>query len=240
MQALSGERLLEAWDRGQDLHELRRALLMLALATPEADPGELAALPVFERDRRLLRLRELTFGPMLEAVASCPCCAASMEFAMPVGSVVADLERRGTAHSIEWVEDGRRLRLRAATTLDLLASLGVAAIDAAEEVVLTRCLSVDDASEDAAASTRLPSVRERFDQLHAATELRCALVCPHCAHDSTLDLDVPRFLWLEVRHAARRLLEDIHALARHYGWGERDIANMSPRRRAAYLELLAS
>jgi hypothetical protein len=240
MQALSGERLLEAWDRGQDLHELDRALLMLALATPEAEPGELAALPVFERDRRLLRLRELTFGPTLEAVATCPRCAASMEFAMPVEAVVANLERSADSNWVEWVVDDRRLRLRAATTLDLRASLGAPAVAAAEEIVLMRCLSVDDASEDARATARLPSVREHFDRLHAATELRCALVCPQCEHDSTLDLDVPRFVWLEVRHAARRLLEDVHALARHYGWGEREIANMSPRRRAAYLELVAS
>jgi hypothetical protein len=36
---------------------------------------------------------------------------------------------------------------------------------------------------------------------------------------------------------AMRLVGDVHALARIYGWTEADVLAMSPRRRATYLEL---
>ena len=49
-----------------------------------------------------------------------------------------------------------------------------------------------------------------------------------------------RFLWKEVRNAARRLLGEIHQLASAYGWSERAIAAMGPGRRAAYLGMLSA
>jgi len=61
-----------------------------------------------------------------------------------------------------------------------------------------------------------------------------------CSSHELLDLDMARFLWMEVRAAARRLLGEIHQLASAYGWSERAIAGMSPGRRAAYLEMLSA
>ena len=48
-------------------------------------------------------------------------------------------------------------------------------------------------------------------------------------------LDVGEFLWAEVRQAAMRLLEDVHALAWAYGWREADLLAMPAQRRAFYL-----
>ena len=42
-----------------------------------------------------------------------------------------------------------------------------------------------------------------------------------------------------MNHWAGRMLLDIHALARAYGWSESDILALPPRRRQAYLELVA-
>ena len=53
-----------------------------------------------------------------------------------------------------------------------------------------------------------------------------------------LDLDIAGFVWREVALAARRLLTEIHRLARAYGWSQQAIAAMSTPRRAAYLEML--
>ena len=79
-------------------------------------------------------------------------------------------------------------------------------------------------------NARYASTRLVYD-LRYETERPLAIA--YCASP----LDVARFLWLEIRHAARELLSDIHVLASHYGWAERDIASMSPLRRAAYLQM---
>ncbi len=107
-------------------------------------------------------------------------------------------------------------------------------------MVLARCLSVDDAPATEAELARSPSVREQFDRLHEGKLVSCRLTCAQCEQSFTRELDVPRFVWMEIRHAARQLLADIHILASHYGWSEREIAAMSPRRRAAYLEMLSA
>jgi hypothetical protein len=50
----------------------------------------------------------------------------------------------------------------------------------------------------------VPGLLEKFDQLNAATELSCSIRCPDYSYSQTLDLDIARFLWLEVRSAARK------------------------------------
>ena len=63
---------------------------------------------------------------------------------------------------------------------------------------------------------------------------------PHAGATQQVALDPTEFLWEETRHAARRLLADVHELAWAYGWRESDIIGMSPARRAAYLGLVRS
>ena len=48
--------------------------------------------------------------------------------------------------------------------------------------------------------------------------------------------DVPAYLWEELDVRARRLLDEVHALARSYGWAEREILALSEVRRNAYLD----
>ncbi|HJQ82925.1 MAG TPA: GNAT family N-acetyltransferase, partial [Candidatus Binatia bacterium] len=53
-------------------------------------------------------------------------------------------------------------------------------------------------------------------------------------------LDVGRLLWEKVQIAAERLLLDVDALARAYGWTEREILSLSPGRRAAHLQIVSA
>jgi len=240
MEALRGERLLDAWAAGRGQHDLRRALTLLTLTLPETTHGALAAFPIFERDRLLLRLRILSFGSSLQATATCPGCAETVEFLASVTSILGESESLAPESTLDWVESGTRLRLRAVTTLDLLASLEAPDVETAEDILLSRCLSVDDAFTDVASWAQTPGVRAQFERLHSPMDVSFALTCPHCSHHATLSLNVPHFVWLEVQHAAKTLLGDIDVLASRYGWSERDIVNMPPRRRAAYLELSAT
>src|SRR5258706_8634271 len=55
-----------------------RAVALLAVAG-EAQPE---ALPIGERDARILELRARTFGPVLELVVDCPRCQDPLEFSV--------------------------------------------------------------------------------------------------------------------------------------------------------------
>ena len=74
MRRLSAQEMMRAWEAGQGRSLAHRALLLLAYASPEASWEALAALPIGERDVRLLTLRESTFGRELSSLATCPAC----------------------------------------------------------------------------------------------------------------------------------------------------------------------
>ena len=324
MRALSGELLLAAWEEGAAGHELRRPLVMLSAALPDADPRQFGALPIAELNLLLLRLHGLSFGSQLRVFGTCPGCAARLEFTVPVAELTAQAERqagiaaggapaagetaagetaaampaagaaarqpqdpaarsRDQAGSVAWTQGGRHYRLRPVTTDDLLATLAVPDLATARDLLLSRCLetapilgperpvldpavldpavperavperavpelalqesavpeSESAALEPSAAGPAVPAeALRRFDEMHAAAELTCAVECPGCGARELLDFDIARFLWAEVRAAARRLLAEVHELASAYGWSERDITTMSPARRYAYLEMI--
>jgi len=243
---LTGELLLAAWEAGATGHELRRPLALLAAAIPGADQAALGALPLAERDLALLRLRERTFGPELAVFASCPRCAERMEFTLHAPDLAKDLDAACDAAAdgpVEWAEGNQRYRLRPVTTDDLIAALAAPDLQAAQDFLLARCVEATgehhaERSQSPGKSAPFsPGVRGRFEELHADAELRCVVECPGCAGQHVLDLDIARFIWREVAAAAGRLLREVHLLATAYGWREQDILALSPRRRAAYLEL---
>jgi hypothetical protein len=236
--ALAGELLLQAWERGASVPEPQRPLALLGVALPDRSAPELADVPVTERDRLLLRLHQLSFGAQLSAIADCSGCSAQLELAVSVAELVA-LTDGGEGAGLTWTEAGRRFEMRPAATADLLASLAASELEDAQELLLSRCVTVDPPLHDERLS-QAPAVLERFERLHAAAELRCGVTCPECARSEVVDLDIGRFLWTEVRRAAARLLREIHALAAGYGWSEHAILAMGAPRRAAYLELVAT
>ena len=72
----------------------------------------------------------------------------------------------------------------------------------------------------------------------SSAEIELTMNCPACRNHWQLLFDIMTFLWREITVQAKRLLRDIHILARAYGWSERDILAMSATRRHLYLEMV--
>ena len=71
-------------------------------------------------------------------------------------------------------------------------------------------------------------------------EIILVFSCQGCARRWEMLFDIAHFFWNEIAAEARRLLREIDALARAYGWSEREILSLSARRRQSYLELVAA
>ena len=80
----------------------------------------------------------------------------------------------------------------------------------------------------------LAKAREEHDP---QAEVVLTFTCPACQHGWQALFDVGTFFWTEVASAARRLLREVDALARAYGWSEAAILALSPARRQAYMEM---
>jgi hypothetical protein len=234
MYALNGERILTAWERGQASREPWRALAVLAVAMPEREMTELAALPLAERNATLLRLHAMTFGSRVEGFAVCAECGEALEFAMDAEDMARTLR---AARPETWVEADRQMCMRPANSSDLAASMETASEDDARTLLLARTLGVEDTN---LVREKQADWVDRFDRLNASAEIRCVLPCAHCGARAALDFDVAGFVWREIQVAARRLMAEIHRLASAYGWSEKAVARMSAARRAAYLEMLSA
>ena len=66
-------------------------------------------------------------------------------------------------------------------------------------------------------------------------EIVLNFICPECNQAWQALFDIVAFLWAKISRQAQRHLQDVHTLARAYGWAEADILSLSPVRRQFYL-----
>lgn len=227
MRELSASEILDVWERGRSRSLPERALQLLAAGGHPDAPR----LPVGERDALLVELRELTFGPSLQAVVECPACGEALEVELAGPDLRG--ERSATA-SLELGRGDGSVRLRLPTAGDLVAIAGAADAEAGRRLLLERVVEgdLDPELEDA--------VAERLAAADPGAWTELALACPGCGEAWSAPFDIVSFLWAELDAHARRLAGDVHALASAYGWTEDDVLALSPARRDTYLELVAS
>jgi hypothetical protein len=240
MRALSANEIVQAWEWGQDKHPLDRALALLGLACPERTPEQLRRLTVGQRNGRLLALREQTLGPTLKGYAECAQCQAPLEFSLAV-SAIRHPEPDARAYTLH--VDGLELCFRLLNSEDLAAIAGLAGVAEARLQLIERCLLQATRDGQPLAAAELPpsvlvALVDALSERDPQAETRLQLVCASCGHRWSALFDVLSFFWTELSARAERLLVEVHALARAYGWREADILAMGEARRHFYLELV--
>jgi len=236
MRSPSSEEILAIWEAALAEHPIDRALT-IAAAFSGHTKQTLAQLPVGVRDSLLFQARECVFGPKLEAFAACPACAGSMEFEVAINelplSECGDLEIGAAQDRVFETVDGQSFRLP--NSYDLAAIAGVEDAGEAERLLVRRCVLNIECEPDEHA---LDAVNRAIAECDPAGDLELAVTCPRCGQRWTEVLDIATFFWRELSSFAKRLICEVDVLARAYGWPEREILNLSPARRAMYLELV--
>jgi hypothetical protein len=235
--------VLEAWEAAAGRPPFAAALAVLAVVHPDRTIRELAALPVGRRDGLLLDLHAATFGPRLAGRARCAACHEALEVDVAIETVrsAAPGGEDGTAWAVIRHGDDE-LSFRCPDSNDVAAATEVGGdAGAARARLLGRTvratrratpIGVDDVDPDA-----LAAVVEAMAARDPQADVVLALVCPVCGATTTVILDVPALVVRRVETWARRVLAEVDALARAYGWEERSVLALSESRRQAYLEL---
>jgi hypothetical protein len=244
MRPLSARDLLLVWEQAERRRPVERDLVLLAAACPELPEEDLAALPLGGRQSRLLALHQETFGASLELAAGCPVCGEPLEVELRIEDLTAGgAGDEAAPEAAEIVEAGLRLVVRPLNGADLMAATSCAGAGEARRLLARRALL--EASRDGVAigagdlsDGELELLSRSLAEIDPQAEMLLDLACPACGHRWQALLDAAECLWSEVDAAARRLLREVHALARGYGWREADILSMSARRRRGYLEIL--
>lgn len=246
---LSTAGLLDVLDSGEGLSVPERALAILAavgLAGPDS-----AALSVGQRDRTLLSVQRSLYGPLLSGLTHCAECDSPIEIKLEVDALEQAMRgpeadagsTDGTSFAFE--HGSLSCRYRLPQSRDHVAVLAASTPEAARQALLRDCISdvwrdgekldVDDLRE-----TETAAIGLAIETRDPGAIVTVKLTCPACGADEICVLDPPSFLWRRLESDARRLLYQVHALARAYGWREADVLALTARRRQRYLQLVSS
>ena len=243
MHALAARDIIELWETAQHRHPVDRALALLTAAEPQHTRDELAALPLGERDRRLLALRAQSFGDRLSGHSACPRCNERVEFDLSCRALQSPAAASAGERSLR--VENYTVRVRALDSFDLAAAADTPDVAETRRILLRRCLIEARCNDEPINADALPEAVNEFvaeAALAADPQAECLLdlTCPACAHRWQSLLDIVHIIWTEISARAQRLLSEVHLLARAYGWHEDDILAMHPARRAAYLQRVLS
>jgi hypothetical protein len=240
MRPLSVPELLGVWERALAAHPSERALAILSAACPECSPAVLARVSIGRRDVGLLTVREWAFGPELAVLADCPQCHQSLETMLRTDDLRAPGETPVDEES-SMTSGGYALRCRPPNTTDLLACAGQDP-EAIRRRLFACCVIEALRDDEPVSAEDLPEeimhgAIERIAASDPQADMRIDLTCPECRHGWSETFDIASFFWTEIDAWAQRLLRDVNALARAYGWREQDILALSPTRRQMYLAM---
>ena len=235
--SLSPQKLLDIWEVGLQQHELDRALTLLAAAHPELRRDELADLTIGERDMQLLRLRMAMFGGSAGGSSECPQCGERVEFSLDTRTLADAGAFTEAAREIE--VNGTSVRFRLPTSRDLAEV--VTASDQSRSVrrLIDRCVIEPRLPEELSHDV-VEAISQAMAKADPQAEIIISLGCPNCGKHWELIFDIGHFFWNEIAAQAQRLVYEIDALARAYGWTEREILALPVQRRRTYLEMLAA
>lgn len=242
MRVLSESELLECWENGLNQSPAGHALILLTAAFPDLSPEYLAHLSIGRRDGYLLELRELTFGPKIDGIASCPECKKLQGLTFNVNDVKVSSEI-GSHETLSLSVDGRELRFRLPNSIDVEnASTGGERSDY-RFLLLERCLLYTKPENKGETIENLPAhvvakVEQKMAEADPQADVQLALSCAECDHQWLLAFDIVSFFWSEIMTWAQRTIREVHILASAYGWKESDILTMSPMKRSIYIGMV--
>jgi hypothetical protein len=222
-------------EEAEGLSPARRTTALLARCVVRLGPYEppepehVRSLTAGDREALLLHLHRLAYGERLDCLLACPDpeCGERLDLELRVGDLLlAPYEEARAEHEA----DGVRFRVPSGGDLEAAADHAAAGLDAAELVLLERCVLEGRPDE---------ALDDLLGELDPQADLRLDMTCPACGRAFSVAFDAGDFLARELARDADALLREIHLLALHYHWPESELRAMPPRRRRRYLAVLA-
>lgn len=239
---------------------LQRCIHRLGTISP-VSAEVIRGLLVADRQYLLLKLRELTLGDPIRATLCCPWpdCGKKVMVSFSTGDIpVTESVDKGPLYRLELTSeaafvaaDGEHyrdiaFRLPNGSDQEALATL----LDQNEAQALTRLLQrcihrigpLNPPDEEAIARltplARLEIERE-MERVAPKVELTMESQCAECGREYAAPFELQDFFFGELRTSRDLLYREVHYLAYHYHWSEREIMDLPRQKRRTYIEILA-
>ena len=231
--------VLEMLDAGETLNPPGRALLLARLG---GGTGDAASLPLGMRDRLILNLRAQLLGDTIEAIDSCPHCHERTSFELSCDGLTRTGEQPPDRMTVQ--AEGFTVICRPLNGRDVLLAADAGPTGARARLIIAAVIEARRRSVPIDAAALSPAVVGEVARCLTAADpladIVLSLSCPACGEAWDAGFDIGEFVWQELRNWGRRVLREVHTLARAYGWREPDVLAIPPRRRRVYLELAAN
>lgn len=245
MKALSTIELFSIWEENMEQPLLSKTITLLQAACAVNDNLTIAKLSIGERDARLFLLREWMFGNRMYHTTNCPVCTEKVEWETRANAMrIQELDDSFSTRIFELSSQDFYIKYRLVNSLDIIQLLKQKIALEEANGNLLKCCMLDIKKQGKSYSIdKLPaalvvSIEEEMAQKDPQADLQLQVSCPACNHEWTVGFDIMHFFWTEIHNWAQRLMQEVFLLARFFNWSEKDILNMSPRRRQLYLQML--
>ncbi len=218
-------------------------------------------LLIADRQYLMLRLRELTFGEQVQATLLCPWpgCGSKMDIDFSLRDIpVRESQDKGPFYRMELSEaaaytanEGEKFseivfRLPVGGDQETLSPLVYKNEAQAFTMLLKHCIQKIgpyEHPEEELIYKLSPRARMEIEREMARVapqiELAMEAVCPECQRPFEAPFDLQRFFFGELETTMGLLYREIHYLAYHYHWSEKEILEMPREKRHRYIEILA-
>lgn len=242
------QRLLASFPLSTPVASITTELLCCCLtrlgSVPVIDHSVIRGLLAGDREFLLLKLYQMTFGNKLLALLMCPAeeCGESLEFPIALDECVieaAPLTSR--IWPLTTSEEDRSIRFRLPTGGDQEALATCS--DFEEDVLLQRlllacCVESDSSCLQSLSPEERTCIEDQMNRLAPQVEVEVEALCPECGSGFSTHIDVPCLALMQMNVSEAELDWEIHYLAWHYHWPEKEILALTPRRRRRYFNLV--
>lgn len=234
MQLPSFAELLTVWEENWRQPPLWQGLALLMAAYPEESIETLIQEPIGRFNARLWTVRCGYFGPLLTAVIDCSGCGEKVEVTLDITPFCNDFAAQGATSWQEIVGDAGTVCFRLPTLGDLMAAGEATSFEDASKRLIQSCVE----TPNVLSGELLAAISAKIEEVDPLALLELHGLCPQCGQAWAGFLDAAWFVWSELQTWAERTFQEVHLLARAYGWREQEILALSPTRRQAYLRMI--
>lgn len=245
MKVLSSFELLRIWEEETD-HSLIQKTIRLLCEAFEEDAKTIAHLSIGQRDARMLQLREWMFGSRLRHITNCPQCKDTIEWETNTSDLkFQSITPEPVVDTYTLDKDGYTIRFRLPDSYDMARAIADPAYHTDQKKMIADCILEKRLGSANLETHEIPgqiwnALDEEMERKDPQADIQMNILCPSCSHQWSAGFDIVAFLWAEIKNWAHRVMQDVYLLAHSFGWSEKDILNMSARRRQLYIQMLTA